>query len=89
MDSLSSNDSAILTRVLQYRRVPMDERLALLRTASPKAQEVGRFLLDPQNSSPASPDVAVAAASFQRWLESNRRVGRLRATIRHRESYEL
>jgi len=76
MITLSPADASILTRVIQYRRIPLDERLKLLETASPDAQAVGRVIL--QRDQPTSEEVRVAADAFLKWLQGNRRVGKLR-----------
>lgn len=79
---LSANDAAILTRVLQYQSVPAEQRRILLSGASPDAQKIGNFILDPDNAEDRSPWVKAAAASLQQWIESNRRVGRIRRLAR-------
>jgi len=82
MIHLSPADSSILTRVAQYDRIPVNERLALLSQASEEAQQVGRILLKVQQPASAAPDVRAAAEAFQRWLASNRRAKPTRSTNR-------
>ena len=74
MIHLSPADSSILTRVAQYESIPLDKRIELLSRASPKAQQVGRILLNIDQPEDADPDVMAAAKAFKRWLASNRRV---------------
>jgi hypothetical protein len=82
MIHLSREDSSILTRVAQYTRIPVDQRLDLLSKASAEAQQVGRILLNVEQSANAEPDVRAAAEAFKRWLTSNRRLRPTRATNR-------
>jgi hypothetical protein len=82
MIHLSPSDSSILTRVAQYERIPIDKRLNLLSNASPEAQEVGRILLNVEQTANAAPDVRAAAEAFKKWLASNRRLRPTRAANR-------
>ena len=85
MIQLSPSDSSILTRVAQYGRIPVDQRLALLSKASPQAQQVGRILLKVEQPTKAEPDVRAAAEAIRRWLASNRRVRSTRSANRRFE----
>lgn len=82
MVHLSPSDSSILTRVAQYERIPVEQRLALLSNASPQAQQIGRILLNVEQPAEAEPDVRAAAEAFKRWLASNRRLRPTRSTNR-------
>jgi len=77
MVELSPKDSSILTRITRYRRIPPEERRALLLGASPKAREIGEIILG--TSSREGSDSATIAAvrayqkSFQKGAGSGRR----------------
>ena len=73
MIHLSPEDSSILTRVGQYNRIPLNQRLELLSKASDQAQQVGRILLDVEPAATPDPDVLAVAQAFKRWVASNRR----------------
>jgi hypothetical protein len=82
MIQLSPSDSSILTRVVQYTRIPVRQRLELLSGASKPARKIGRILLEIDKPTDAEPDVRAAADAFKRWLASNRRTVRpARTTI--------
>jgi len=71
---LSLRDSSILTRVAQYEKIPVKERLHLLVSeASEDAQKVGRILLGLDKAADAEPDVRQVAESIEKWVAGNRR----------------
>ena len=81
--SLSPGDVSILTRVAQYRKVPIDQRLQLLAKASPQAQEIGKAVLEQGDpATPIRPEISEAARAVTRWINNNHRVGALKVRRR-------
>ena len=52
MSILDEKDAVILTKLAQVEVLPKAEREGILHDASPRAQRIGRFLIDPIRLSP-------------------------------------
>ena len=64
MVELSPNDSSILTRVARYQKIPIPERRALLKRATPKAREIGEIILGTSTGQEADEETKAAAEAY-------------------------
>jgi hypothetical protein len=63
---LSPNDSSILTRVARYQKIPLRERKALLKRATPKAREIGLIILGTSTGQEADEETKAAADAYMK-----------------------
>jgi hypothetical protein len=84
MVELTAHDSAILSRLVQFGRLPVAERESLLKELqSPDARMVGEAVLEPKKYAESSKLIQETVDRFTGWLDANRELGRKR-TLRRR-----
>jgi hypothetical protein len=80
MVELTPHDSAALSRLVRFERLPPKKRLEILEEIqADDARRVGEIVLDPQKLAEATPEVQATVARFRQWQEANRRLARDRA----------
>ena len=80
---LTPHDAALLNRLVQFHRLPIEKRRELLnQIESAKARQVGEAVLDSAKLSELSEDVRETANRYQRWLENNKRLDQVRQRAR-------
>lgn len=80
---LTPHDSAALSRLVQFDRLPAERRKEILaELESEEARMVGEVVLDPEKYSASTAPVRATVDRFREWLEANRRLGRQRALRR-------
>jgi hypothetical protein len=83
MVQLTPHDSAVLSRLVQFGRLPAEKRKEILsEVESAEARMVGEVVLDPQRYSESTPEVRATVDRFQEWSRTNRRLGRHRTAHR-------
>jgi hypothetical protein len=84
MVELTPHDAAVLSRLVQFHRLPIEKRREILgELKSPDAREVGEIVLDSTKLSSAPEQIRETVNRFQLWLENNQRLGRVRRRARH------
>jgi hypothetical protein len=85
MVQLTPHDSAVLTRLVRFGRLPIEKRREILgELEGEDARRVGEAVLDSQKYSESSDQVRATVDRVQKWLDQNRRSVRLRPV--HRRS---
>jgi hypothetical protein len=83
MVELTPHDAAVLSRLVQFDRLPIEKRREILgELESPEAREVGEIVLDSTKLSTASEQIRETVNRYQLWLENNKRLGRIRRGAR-------
>jgi hypothetical protein len=83
MVQLTPHDSAVLSRLVQFGRLPAEKRRELLgELESEDARRVGEVVLDPQKYAESPEQIRATFDRFEQWLQANRRLGRRRAIRR-------
>lgn len=83
MVELTPHDAAVLSRLVQFHRLPIEKRREILgELKSAEAREVGESVLDSTKLSTASEQIRATVNRYQLWLENNQRLGRLRKKAR-------
>jgi hypothetical protein len=78
MVQLTPHDTAVLSRLVQFGRLPDEKRKLLEELRANEAKMVGDALLDKLKYSEAPPRVRATVDRFREWSVANRRLGRLR-----------
>lgn len=83
MVQLTPHDSAVLSRLVQFGRLPVEEcRKLLSDLVSEDARMVGEVVLDPQKYAESPEQIRATVDRFEQWLQANRPLGRRRAIRR-------
>ena len=83
MVELTPHDAAVLSRLVQFHRLPMEKRREIFgELKSPEAKEVGEIVLDSTKLSSASEQIRETVNRYQLWLKNNQRLGQLRRRAR-------
>ena len=83
MVQLTTHDSAVLTRLVQFSRLPIEKRRQILNELkSEEARRVGEAVLDPQKYSESATEVRETVDRFTQWSQANRRITRHRTARR-------
>ena len=83
MVQLTPHDVAVLSRLVQFRRLPPDKRAALVRTLTAEdARRVGEVILDQKKYAESNPAIKETVDRFRQWEQANRRLGQKRVLRR-------
>jgi hypothetical protein len=83
MVQLTPHDSAVLSSLVQFDRLPVEKRRELVNELeSPDAKMVGEAVLDRQKYAESPEPIRATVDRFEEWLEANRRLRRRRAKRR-------
>jgi hypothetical protein len=79
---LTPHESAVLSRLVQFGRLPVEHRRKMLDELSGDARMVGEVVLDRQKYDGSPEHVRATVDRFDQWHEANIRIGRMRANRR-------
>jgi len=82
MVRLTPHDAAVLSRLVQFGGLPIEELSKILDQLSPDAKPVGEAALDAEKYQQSSVDIQATVDRFREWLNNNRRLGRQRPASR-------
>ncbi len=79
MVELTPHDASVLSRLVQFHRLPGEKRRGILdELKSDEARQVGEAILDPDRLATSPDPIRETAIRYQQWLANNQRIGRLR-----------
>ena len=85
MVELSPHDSSVLSRLVQFQNIPLEERRLLLKELESKdARMVGEAFLDREKYKTSPEKVRATVDRFDQWHAANLRAGRRRALARRK-----
>jgi hypothetical protein len=85
MVELTSHDTLVLSRLVQFSRLPLDKRKELVdELKSEDARAVGEAILDEQKYAGSDPKIKETVERFRQWHQANRRLGQKRMVRRRR-----